>query len=268
MPLFPRRGILLSGREGLRDLGDEKEEDDGGMPGRVIQSLMENHGVDILHQQAAVIEEADRRAFRVPGGARPHNNRLRAEVVRQGGLGVTAMHLLQTDNDVQPVMGAVHLVQPSADYNDKHFMHDVEGDINEGQKVLVERARRGPFRKHGGLSTVMDRSAHVTYRKRSGAFEITVRRGAVGAEIKLLMSKLSTHRMSVHGSNVVIIKGSKRYRLGALADINMQYLQELITECLQEYGTCGLEITEVRAGRGALYRDAAHSARTKGRARA
>ena len=113
----------------------------------------------------------------------------------------------------------------------------------------------------------MDRSAHVTYRKRAGAFEITVRRGAVKTEIQQLLSKLSMHRMSVHGSHGVIIKGSKRFRLGPLAEINLQYLSELVDECLRSYGTCGLEITETQAGRGALYKAGAHSARFKSNAR-
>ena len=63
----------------------------------------------------------------------------------------------------------MHIVQPDSNYSDKHFMLDIEGDINEGQKVLVERSKRGPFKQQRGRSTVMDRSAHVTYRKRSGA---------------------------------------------------------------------------------------------------
>ena len=106
------------------------------------------------------------------------------------------VHLMHTDNNVQRVMGAVHMVIPARNYSDKHFMIDLEGDINEGQKVLVERAKRGPFKQQGGRSTVMDRSAHVTYRKRAGAFEITVRRGVISGELQQLLSKLSMHRMS------------------------------------------------------------------------
>ena len=54
----------------------------------------------------------------------------------------------------------------------------------------------------------MDRSTHVTYRKHAGAFEITVRRGVISAELKQMLSKLSMHRLSIHGSRVVIIKGA------------------------------------------------------------
>ena len=175
--------------------------------------------------------------------------------------------LLQTDNNVEPVMGAVHLVRPASNFHEKHFMVDVEGDINEGQKVIVERAKRGPFRGQGGLSTVMDSSAHVIYRKRAGAMEITVKRGVVGAAVRQLMSRLSMHRLSAFGSHVVIIKGSKRYRLGPLAELDLKYLMELVDECLQQYGTCGLELTESRAGSGALYKAGVHGARFKSSAR-
>ena len=54
----------------------------------------------------------------------------------------------------------------------------------------------------------MDRSAHITYRKRNGVFEITIRRGVTSAELRQLLSKLNMHRMSIHGSRVVLIKGS------------------------------------------------------------
>ena len=130
------------------------------------------------------------------------------------------MHLLQTDHDVQAVMGAVHIVRPSAHYDDKHFMHDIEGDINEGQKVMLERSRRGPFRTQAGESTVLDRSAHVTYRNRQGVMEITVRRGTVRQEFQQLLNKLSTQ-----GCYITMIKGTKRFRLGRLADLSLRYLQ-------------------------------------------
>jgi hypothetical protein len=225
--------------------------------GEVLGELYDEHEEEIEAYQAQV---------RLP--IRPHNNKLRAEVVQQNNYGaLNGVHLLQTDNDVQPVMGAVHIVQPAEHFSDKHFMFDVEGDINEGQKVLVERSKRGPFRAQIGRSTVMDRSAHVTYRKRAGAFEITVRRGVIASEMQQLLSKLGMHRMSVHGSRIVIIKGNKRFRLGPLGEINFQYLSELIDECIQQYGSCGLEITETQSGRGALYKGHAHGARFKSKAR-
>ena len=219
---------------------------------------------------AAAVEEAAQEAYFAQAvlPVRRHDDRLRAEVVQQQNYeALNGVHLMQTDNNVQPVMGAVHIVHPASYYSDKHFMLDMEGDINEGQKGLVKRSKRGPFKDQTGRSTVMDRSAHVTYRKRAGAFEITVHRRVNSSELQQLVSKLNLHRMSVHGSHVVIIKGSKRFRLGPLAELNMKYLLELISECIQQYGTCGLEITESQAGSGALYKGGAYSARFKSNAR-
>ena len=227
--------------------------------------------VDPLMDWAAEDEVDIERFYR--GRAFPpvhkHTNRLRAEVVLQQNYeALNAVHLLQTDGGFsQPVMGAVHFVQAARNYSDKHFMHDVYGDINDGQRVLKERSRKGPFKDQSGSSTVMDRSAHITYRKRAGAFEITIRRGATASEMQQMIAKLSMHRMSVYGSHIVIIKGNKRFRLGPLDEINFKYLGELVDECIQQYGSCGLEITETQAGRGALYKAHAHGARFKSKAR-
>jgi len=231
----------------FRDLGDEIDGD--------------------LAEVEAVAEQAIERFYRT--GARteayvPHNRRLHAEVVHPTMYqNLSQVHLLQTDNNVQPVMGAVHMVKPAANYSDKHFMFDVEGDINEGQKSIVERSRRGPFRDQGGSSTIMDRSAHIVYRKRNGAFEITVRRGVINGELQQMLSKLSMQRMQVGGSRVVIVKGGRRYKLGLLSEIDLRYLLDLVNECVAQYGNCGLEITEESAGRGPLYKGHMHKARFK-----
>ena len=177
------------------------------------------------------------------------------------------MHLLQTDNNVAPVMGVVHMVRAQGIVHDKHFMHDMHGDINEGQRVIKERSRRGPFRDQKGPSTVMDSSAHITYRKRAGVFEITVRRGVNNTELDQLLAKLSMHRISIHGSNVTVIKGNKKYRLGSLNRLDLRKLLRVIEDCLQNYGTCGIQITETTAGSGALYKGAVHGARQKSAAR-
>lgn len=160
------------------------------------------------------------------------------------------------------------MVSAASNWGDKHFLFDIEGDINEGHRVMVEKGRKGPFRHQTGRSTVMDRSASVTYRKRSGAFEITLKRGAIDSEIQQVLQKLSMHRMSTHGSMLILIKGTRRYRLGKLSEVNLKHLRELIEECLGQYGNCGLEITETnRAGTGALYKPNVHRARFKSKAR-
>ena len=144
------------------------------------------------------------------GGGNSRDSLQAREVVRPNYDTVHQLHLLQADNNVQPVMGAVHMVRAGDDASrEKHLMRDVHARMNKGQRELVARSRRGPFRNKGGRSTVMDSSAHIIYRKRAGAFEITVRRGVIGSELQQLLSKLSMHRMGMSGSYLVIIKGTK-----------------------------------------------------------
>ena len=125
-------------------------------------------------------------------------------------------------------------------------MVDVEGDINEGRRKLIQKGRRGPFAESSGRSTVMDSSAHVKYRNRRGVMEITVRRGATEYEVQLVISKLRSNNFGAD-AYITLIKGKKKYRLG-----------QLVQECLMSYSSCGLEITGV-AGDGALYKPGTHT---------
>ena len=168
-------------------------------------------------------------------------------------------HYLQTDNNVEPIMGAVHLVRPTSNMHEKHFMVDLEGDANEGRKELVDRSRRGPFAQSKGRSTMMNRSAHVSYRNRRGVFEITVRRGVTESEVELFLSKLRSHSFTTD-AYLVIIKGKRRYRLGKLREYDLAQLETLVRECVQQYGSCGLEVSGI-GGKGALFKPGVHGVR-------
>ena len=200
--------------------------------------------------------------------AQPHDNELRADVGHHGNIHhVQHVHLLQTDNNIAPVMGRVHLVRPKQGYSDKHFMVDLHGDINEGHRVLVKQAKKGPFRDKGGRTTIYDSSAHTMYRGRRGMFEITVKRGVTGGELQRLASKLSVHSLSQQGSRVVLIKGRRRYVLGFLRDLDIRYILQMVEECTNQYGACGIEISETSGGTGALHKPHVHSRRFKGSSR-
>ena len=62
-------------------------------------------------------------------------------------------------------------------------------------------------------------------------------------------------------------EGSKKYRLGSLNRLDLRKLLSIIEDCLQKYGTCGIQITEHTSGSGALYKDAVHGVRVKSAAR-
>ena len=91
--------------------------------------------------------------------------------------------------------------------------------------------------------------------------EITVSRGCSASELQLLFSKLSMHRSSVPMTSIILIKGRKRYRRGALEQI--ERLKELITQCLSSYKQCGILLVEGKPGRGAMYRPGVHKPRFK-----
>ena len=71
----------------------------------------------------------------------------------------------------------------------------------------------------------------------------------------------------VAGTKVTIIKGSRRYRMGLLTEIDLEHLLNLIAECVDQYGICGIELTEERPGTGPLYRGHMHNPRFKARTR-
>lgn len=200
--------------------------------------------------------------------ARRHRTDLRADTYQRGTTHVAQVHLLQTDNNIVPVMGAVHMVRMAPNAHEKHFMHDVGADVNQGQRALVERSTN--MFGATGPSLQLDRSAHVSYRNRQGVFEITVRRGVTQSELDMLISKLSMHRISTAATTVRLFKGrgGKRVFYGHLADMSLQELVRAVRDCLRSYGTCGIELVEPAAGSGALYNNAIHGSQFKGRARA
>ena len=216
-----------------------------------------------------ILRRAERR-MAVGARAPPTRSRTNLSVERaaeQGRL-VAARHLIVPgDEGRDAVMGSVHLVSLGSDPHEKHFLYDVEGDVNEGQKRIVTKGRSGPFAHRTGSSTVMDRSTHVLYRNRQGTMEITVKRGVLGSEIDLLMSKLAMHRTSVPMSSVVFVKGRKRFRLGSLDSLDFAKLREMVAQCLNQYRTCGILLIETKPGTGAMYKPGVHKSRFKSNAR-
>ena len=185
---------------------------------------------------------------------------VRADVMAAGyyGIGRQHYHLMHDLTGAQPVMGRAHIVRADIDATSKHWMHDVQGDINDGATKLMVKGRRGPFKDQRGASQVLDRSAHVMYRRRHRTMEITVKRGVSEAEMDLLMSKLLAQQVSAPGCMVVMVKGGKRYPMGPVSAARIKTLRALIHECLDRYATCGIHLIE--GGRvGAISKKLANS---------
>ena len=160
------------------------------------------------------------------------------------GIGRQHYHLMHDLTGAQPVMGRAHIVRAGPTATSKHWLHDVQGDINEGATALMVKARRGPFKDQHGASQVLDRSAHVMYRRRHRTMEVTVKRGVSASEMDLLLSKIMSQQVSAPGCLVVMVKGNKRYTMGTIGKLRMKTLRALIHECLDQYATCGLHLIE------------------------
>ena len=232
-----------------------------------------NDDEDFKQQTERLIERANQELERYMRSGvlyqhQPHDRNLQADAVHRGNIQkINQMHLMQTDNNIAPVMGRVHLVRPQQGFSDKHFMMDVHGDINEGQRTLIEKSRKGPFKDRGGRSTIYDSTAHTMYRGRRGIFEITVKRGVSSSEMQRLASKLNVHSLSQKGSRIVLIKGGRRYVLGFLRDLDIRHIMSMVRECIGSYGACGLELTEDVQGTGALHNPHVHGMKFKSSAR-
>ena len=170
-------------------------------------------------------------------------------------------HLIQ--GDLAPV-GRVHLVSigQSEDQRENHILTEMDADANMGAQRLKERSRRGPFKTSSGRSRVLDRSAHVSYRRRGAALEITVQRGATEYELDTLFGKLGAHRLATIGSVIYIIKGGRKKKIGKLDRVDLDKLREKVEECLDKYSSAGLLVQDTEH-RGALHKSYLHGMRFK-----
>ena len=166
-------------------------------------------------------------------------------------------HLIQ--GDLAPI-GRVHLVSMgrlTGDLESQHFLAEMDADANMGAKRMLDASRRGPFKSHTGRSRVMDRSAHVTYRRRGHRIEIEIARGVTAHELDTLMGKLAGHRMSTVHSHVFIVNGRRR-KLGLLNRINLEKLRTMIHEILEKRRKVGLLVSD-DAKHGLMHKPSGHT---------
>ena len=106
----------------------------------------------------------------------------------------------------------------------------------------------------------MDRSAHVSYRSRGGALEITISRGVINHEMETLIGKLGAHRLATHGAFLYIIKQLEKE--GNLDRVDLRKLRDRIYDCLNKYRTCGLLVQDTKT-RGTLHKAYSHGMEMK-----
>ena len=178
-------------------------------------------------------------------------------VIRGAERNTSYTHLIE--GDLAPV-GRVHLVSMGdavGDQRDKHILAQMDADSNMGAKTLLKRSKRGPFKHSSGRSRIMSKTAHVSYRRRNGALEITVRRGVTEQEMDTLIAKLGAHRLSTRNSYLYIIKGNSKKKIAALAQVKLDKLRMKIYDCLDKYSSIGLVVQDTFE-KGALHKGYSH----------
>jgi hypothetical protein len=173
------------------------------------------------------------------------------------GIGHTSYnHLIQ--GDLAPI-GRVHLVTLGplvGDEESRHFLADMDADSNMGAKRMLDSGRRGPFRASSGSSRIMDRSAHVLYRRRGHSIEITVLRGVTTYELDTLIGKLGAHRMSTTRTHLFFFDGKKK-KLGLLDRVDLEKLRDQIHKALDKRRQIGIEISDEK-DRGIMHKPGGH----------
>ena len=164
-------------------------------------------------------------------------------------------HLIE--GDIAPI-GRVHLVTLGplvGDEESRHFLAEMDADSNMGAKRMLDAGRRGPFKGSSG-NRIMDRSAHVTYRRRGHSIEITVLRGVTSYELDTLIGKLGAHRISTTRSTLFFSDGRKK-KMGLLDQIDLEKLREKIENALDKRRQIGIEISD-QSHRGIMHKAGAH----------
>ena len=228
---------------------------------------------DPRHEAAPRREAAPREARRLAPMFNMHQIRhnLRVENAPQGVIGHTSYtHTIEGDIAPDyPAIGRVHLVGLGplvGDEESRHFLAEMDADSNMGAKMMQEAGRRGPFKMSSGSSRIMDRSAHVLYRRRGLCIEITVHRGVSTYELDTLLGKLGAHRMSTVRTQLFFIDG-RRKKLGLLDNINLEKLRDKIHKTLDKKRQIGIAICDERQ-RGIMHKADGHERGMKASMRA
>ena len=166
-------------------------------------------------------------------------------------------HLI--NGDLAPI-GRVHLVSMGplvGSEESRHFLAEMDADSNMGATELLNSSRRGPFKHRTGSSRIMDRSAHVTYRRRGHSLEITVIRGVTMYEMDTLIGKLGAHRVSTSNTHIFIVDG-KRRKLGNIDRVDLEKLRTMIEDVLRKRRKVGILLTDTKE-HGILHNKTGHA---------
>ena len=170
-------------------------------------------------------------------------------------------HLI--DGDLAPI-GRVHLVKmgDGVENENDHMLTEMDADANMGATKLALKSRKGPFKQSSGPSRVMDRSAHVVYRRRGLALEITARRGITLHEMETLIGKLGAHRFTAFNCVLYLLLGGSKKNMGKLSRVNMSKLEKVIEREINKRGTIGILVQDIK-DRGSMHKEYFHGMKGK-----
>ena len=146
------------------------------------------------------------------------------------------------------VYGQVSLVRPATGVEEDHFMYGLEREMAKDQVLMVNEARRGPFRDQTGRSRIVHSTANTVYRRRGSNIEITVTRKATLPEIAILIAKINAHSFMNNSSFLTLLMRGNTHRMGPVTGVNLDLLRKQIIQGIKKHGSVGILITDVRSG--------------------
>ena len=194
---------------------------------------------------------------------RRRNLRVENAPVRAAAGHTSYTTMMEGEGHLAPI-GRTHLVSLGplvGDEESRHFLAEMDADSNMGARRMRDAGRRGPFRTSTGTSRIMDRSAHVLYRRRGACIEITVHRGVVPFEMDTLIGKLGAHRLSTTKTALFFTAGRKK-KLGLLDRIDLEKLRDKINKALDKRKQVGIAICDEQH-RGILHKAGGHEREMK-----
>ena len=146
------------------------------------------------------------------------------------------------------VYGQVSLVRPGTGVEEDHFMYGLEREMAKDQVLMVNEARRGPFRNQTGRSRIVHSTANTVYRRRGSNIEITVTRKATLPEISILIAKINAHSFTNNSSFLTLRLRGNTHRMGPVTGVNLDLLKKQIIQGIKKHGSVGILISDVRSG--------------------
>ena len=125
-------------------------------------------------------------------------------------------------------------------------MYELEQNMVRDQVLMVEQARRGPFKDQTGRSRIVHSTANTVYRRRGSNVEITVTRKATLPEISILVAKING--LYNGRSYLTLLMRGSTHRMGPVVGVNLDLLKKQILEGIKKFGSIGILVTDVRGG--------------------